>query len=167
MVCRLTIGRASPDESATLTDLATTYDRLVDQLSQAARDDELCFAGYQAATRLPKGTDDERRMRTAARQEALRLAAEAPLHAGELAVNALQSLPTVAKLGTHHALSDLRVARILLDASLKGSLINVQVNLEMITDEAVTQTLAVRVSELRSSAKEATAQVEAELALRG
>lgn len=166
MVCRLTIGRASDPERAALTELAALLDGTVDRLSRAARDDELCFAHYQEATRLPKTTDDERRVRKAARQEALRLAAEAPLEAAELALQALHALPEVARLGTHHALSDIDAARALLLASIDGSLINVRANVDMIADEAVAQALSSRMTDLREGAWNADEEIQAALAVR-
>jgi len=167
MVCRLTSSKPSNDESTSLTEVAGTIDVIVDRLSQAARDDERCFANYQVATRLPKATDDEKRDRKVARQEALRLAAEAPLGAAELALKALQALPEVARLGTHHALSDVDAARVLLQASIDGSLINVQVNVDMVTDEAAATALSIRMSELRQSARDADRDIQAALAQRG
>lgn len=166
MVCRLTSSKPSNDENTSLTEVAYTIDAIVDRLSQAARDDERCFANYQAATRLPKATEDQKRDRKVARQEALRLAAEAPLEAAELALQALQALPEVARLGTHHALSDVDVARILLEASIDGSLINVQVNVDMVTDEAAATAFSIRMSELRQSARDADRGIQAALAQR-
>ena len=166
MVCRLTLGRAAADVSATLTDIANTLDHIVDQLSQAARDDELSFARYQAATQLPKSTDEERRIRREARQDALRLAAEAPLATAELAVRALEDLPVVAGLGTHHALSDIESARILLVAGMEAALVNVQVNIDMITDTGVTASLVQRASDMRQAAQAAAAEIQQQLATR-
>lgn len=167
MVCRLTLGRASADESANLTKMAESLDQIVDLFSQAARDDELCFARYQAATRLPKGTDEERRIRRKARQGALRLAAEAPLATAELAVRALTSLPEIAMTGTHHALSDVETAQVLLLAALDGALISVQVNVDLIEDASIVKAIVERMTAARSVGREASSQVKVELDARG
>jgi formiminotetrahydrofolate cyclodeaminase len=166
MVCRLTLGRANPDVSDTLTELTTTLDDVVDRLSQAARNDELCFARYQEATRLPKATDEEKRIRREARQEALRLAAEAPLATAELAVRALKTLPTVARLGTSHALSDVESARILLVAGMESALVNVQVNVDMIANAETTASLTRQMDHLQQDARVAAADTRSELAAR-
>lgn len=164
MVCRLTIGKATSDIDTPLTELAESYDRIVDQLSQAAREDELSFARYQAATRLPRSTDDEKRIRSEARQSALRLAAEAPLTTAKLALHALESLPTIARLGTHHALADVETALIILLAGIDGALVSVQVNVDMITDEAIAAGFVGRVEQIRVRVSEAEARVRAEVA---
>jgi len=163
MVCRLTLGQASADENADLTELAETLDQMVDLFSQAARDDERCFARYQAATRLPKGTDEERQIRRVARQKALRRAAEVPLGAAELALRSLTSLPEIARTGTHHALSDVETAQALLAAALDGALISVQVNVDMIEDAAMVKTIVERMIAARSEARECAIRVKAEL----
>ena len=166
MVCRLTVGRAASDVNEAVTDLANTLDHIVDRLSQAARDDELSFARYQDATRLPKSTDEEKQIRREARQEALRLAAEAPLVTAELAVRALEALPVVARLGTPHALSDVESALILILAGMESALVNVKVNVDMISDADTTATLSRKMDEFRRDAHAAVKETQRELASR-
>ena len=166
MVCRLTVSRAPEDVSSALTELADSFDTIIDKLSQAARDDEELFARYQAATKLPKDTEVQKRERTKARQHSLRLAAEAPLAAAELAVRALADLPEVARLGTHHALSDVEAGCVLLRASVGASLINVQVNVDMIADESTAFELSRRAIAIQDAATSADAGVRAAIAAR-
>jgi formiminotetrahydrofolate cyclodeaminase len=139
---------------------------VVDQLSQAARDDELSFARYQEATRLPKSTEEEKRIRQEARQEALRVAAEAPLATAGLAVRALEALPVVARLGTQHALSDVESARILLLAGMESALVNVKINVDMISDAQTNAALTGDMADLRQRADAAADETRKEFAAR-
>jgi methenyltetrahydrofolate cyclohydrolase len=88
-----------------------------------------------SAFRLPKGTDEDKRVRSERIQEALRAATETPLDVMRACEQALQLARVVATFGNRNASSDVGVAVELLMAALRGARLNVDVNLGSITDK--------------------------------
>lgn len=104
--------------------------------------DELAYAGYVDATKLPKSTDEEKQIRRATMQEALQEAATVPMQLAETAIELLESLDAVVHHGSKHVLSDASTAITLAVACVDASLINVRVNLPMIRDKELAGSLA-------------------------
>jgi formiminotetrahydrofolate cyclodeaminase len=89
-----------------------------------------------SAFRLPKASDDEKRMRTAQIQEALRSATEVPLEIMRASAAAIQAAADVAAFGNGNASSDVQVGLELLMAALRGAKLNVAINLTSLKDAA-------------------------------
>src|SRR4029078_8118336 len=66
MVCRLTLASADLSTDHPLASSADRLDRLVEELSESARQDEECYSRYRAAAALPKSTPEERQARSLA-----------------------------------------------------------------------------------------------------
>ncbi|MBW8869144.1 MAG: cyclodeaminase/cyclohydrolase family protein [Acidobacteria bacterium] len=89
-----------------------------------------------SAFRLPKASDDEKRMRTAQIQEALRSATEVPLEIMRASAEAIHVAADVAAFGNGNASSDVQVGLELLMAALRGAKLNVAINLTSLKDAA-------------------------------
>ena len=87
-----------------------------------------------AAYRLPKDSQEAKAARSASIQAALRGAIETPLAVMARAVEALDAASIVAAFGSANAASDVGVALELLGAGVRGASINVDINLETVTD---------------------------------
>lgn len=101
--------------------------------------DEQAYASYRLAASLPKSSEEEKAMRTAAIQDALRTATEVPLALAVCCAEMLAELVIVAELGNRHALSDALLGSLLAKAAGEGALINVRGNAGLITDAAFAQ----------------------------
>jgi formiminotetrahydrofolate cyclodeaminase len=149
MVCHLTLGSADTSPDHPLISAADRLDRLVDELSESARQDEECYSRYRAAAALPKATPQEKQARSMALQASLHTAAETPLLTARRALEALTLAALVAEHGTKHALSDVEVGRSLLASSIDGALVFVAVNADSIKDEDLAADLRRRKDQLR------------------
>jgi formiminotetrahydrofolate cyclodeaminase len=109
------------------TALAEDLTRLVDRDSEAY---DLVVAAYKA----PKSTDDEKAARSAAIQEAMRAAIQAPLDVMRACAAAGEHASIVAALGNPSASSDVQVGLELLRAGLRGAKLNVEINLGSVKD---------------------------------
>ncbi len=96
--------------------------------------DERAYAAYAAAAKLPRGTDEEKRARSKALQQALRDAAAPPLAMAAVCRQVLDLAGVVAADGNARLASDAGVAALLAEAALRASAINVRVNLGGIRD---------------------------------
>jgi formiminotetrahydrofolate cyclodeaminase len=132
MVARITIQSAP---NPTLSTAATRLAHSTDALLAAAEQDETCFPGYLAASRLPKATDAEKAIRRQAMQEAIIYAAEVPLSLASTAADVLELLEPVAREGTAHAASDTAIGINLAEAAVMAALSNVRANIPLIKRE--------------------------------
>jgi formiminotetrahydrofolate cyclodeaminase len=154
MVCRLSIGRSEQEhEDAVLRESLNKATVLRNRLLDLSAADADAYAAYVAATALPKSTPEERSARDAARQAALRTAADVPLAIAEACVGELELLESIARLGNIHVLSDAEVAALLADAGTRGALANVRVNARLMKDRALAQDYVARCSEIEAIAR--------------
>ena len=127
-------GAVWPPEAV---ELLSTARRALEALSADADADIAAFQAYMDSLKLPKATDDDKRARAQAMQDATRRATEAPLAAAQRIVDALR-LGERAVTFTHaHVVSDVGAGVALLEGALKAVLGNVDVNLPRVTDAAL------------------------------
>lgn len=104
--------------------------------------DELAYPAYIEASRMPKGTDEEKSRRKAMMQEAMQEAAAIPMQLADTSIEILEALQEVMVNGNPRVLSDAEAAAVLARACVDVSLVNVRVNLAYIKDPDVSGTLA-------------------------
>jgi methenyltetrahydrofolate cyclohydrolase len=135
MVAGLPKSRAqNPDDEKRLAAARVGCSAISNELAALMERDSDVYEDVVAAFRLPKGSDDEKRVRSDRIQEALRFATEAPLHIMRVCVDGLRAGREVAALGNANASSDLQVGLELLRAGLRGAKLNVAINLTSIRD---------------------------------
>jgi formiminotetrahydrofolate cyclodeaminase len=105
------------------------------RLSNAREHDERAFAEVVAAQHLPKNTPEEKSARREALEKALRAAAEAPLSAAALALDALRLADRVLLIPNRSLASDAGCAAEFAAAALAACAYNVRVNHRYMHDE--------------------------------
>lgn len=138
-----------------------TGDELSRRFRELADADAAAYAGFSAALKLPKATDDEIVSRRAAIGAAARQAAEVPLVVVEACVELVGAAEALAGRSNANASSDLNVAALLGEAAARGAAANVLVNLPSVNDPAfageataLVQERLDRIAELASSTRE-------------
>jgi formiminotetrahydrofolate cyclodeaminase len=107
---------------------------LSDELCALIDRDSEAYGAVRTAYKLPKGTEEETRRRSAAIQEALDGATAVPLDVMRKCAAALEESSAAAELGNANASSDVQVAVELLGAGLRGAKANVEINLARLKD---------------------------------
>jgi len=135
MVCNLTVGKkkyldVEPEMKNIIIkseELRKTFTSLIDQDTEA-------FNKVIEAFGLPKESDAQKVLRTAAIQAATKEAALIPLRVMNHVVDALALTKIVAEKGNANSISDAGVSALMLHAAAEGAALNVQINLSGITD---------------------------------
>ncbi len=135
MVCSLTVKSAKYAEvhGATLVILDKARG-LTEKLSACIDEDTQAFNAVMAAFKLPKDSEEQKAVRTAAVQEATKKATLLPLKVAELCLELMALADKALTIGNINAASDAAVAGLLAHAGLKGALYNVRINLPGIKD---------------------------------
>jgi formiminotetrahydrofolate cyclodeaminase len=138
MVCRLTVDKPKYAEvSEELQKVLSQVDQLRRKLAELVERDTEAFQGVMAAFRLPKETEEQKGERSAAIQQATRLATEVPLEVISLSARVLELSQKVAEKGNVNALSDAGVAAEMARAAARGAALNVKINLGGLKDGAL------------------------------
>jgi glutamate formiminotransferase/formiminotetrahydrofolate cyclodeaminase len=105
-------------------------------LTEAIDRDAASFESVIAAYKLPRGTPEQMQRRDAAVQQGLAAAIEVPLEVARRAAEVFEKLGQLEPMSSPSMSSDIRVARLMASAAVRGALENVAINLESITDAA-------------------------------
>jgi methenyltetrahydrofolate cyclohydrolase len=146
MVASLPKSRnGTSEERAILDEAKATLGGLRARLLALADRDAAAYDLVVAAFRLPKGTDDEKAARTAAVQEAFRVAAEVPLETLAACREAQVLANAVAQAAVASAASDVGVAMHQLGSAWMGAMLNIETNITSLKDPVLVEALTARV----------------------
>lgn len=155
MVAGLTLGREKfAAVEAEMTRAQEAGRREADALLGCADADAGAFRRVMTAYALPKGSEEERRARSAAVQEAYREATRTPLETMERCLEVIRHALVVIRSGNPSALSDAYVGFLTASAGFEGALWNVAINLGAIKDERFREETLAAVRRLRAEKKE-------------
>lgn len=107
-----------------------------DTLLKLIDDDTDAFNQVMVAFGLPKGTAEEKSVRSAAIQAATKGAIEVPLQVMEVAMRGMAVAEKMAAIGNTNSVSDAGVGALACRAAIRGAEMNVRINLSSIKDEA-------------------------------
>ena len=125
--------------------------------------DTQAFYDMMDAARLPKKTDEAKKIRANAIQEATKKAILVPLETLEISLQAAELAAKVAKIGNTNALSDAGVAAITANAAAKSAYLNVKINMGSIDDETFKFDILTKSDEILEKTNNIALQVEKEI----
>ncbi len=136
MVCGLTVGKK---KYAEYQELAVESQKKAEDLKARFVDvmdrDTEAFNVVSAAFGMPKETDEEKAIRSAAIQEGLKGCTKTPFEMMELAVETLELTAAILGKSNDSAASDLGVSALSLRAAIQGAWLNVLINIGSLKDQ--------------------------------
>ncbi len=136
MVANLTTGKSGyEDVQKEVDEIRKRAEAFRRRLLDAVEEDSQAFEQVISAFRLPKDTEAERQKRGRFIQEAYKRAAQTPLEVSQISLELLDLCEAMVEKGNISAVSDAGVAFYLADATIRGGLMNVRINLGALTDE--------------------------------
>lgn len=136
MVANLTIGKKKyADVQDEMAEIAKSAAALQKELVLDVDRDSEAYDGVSQAFKLPKETEEEKAIRSAAIQENTKKAALVPMEVARRASALLPSIEAVVARGNQNAVTDGCVAMMCARVAVVGALFNVRINLTSIKDE--------------------------------
>lgn len=152
MVARLTIGKKGCEEAADeMKEIVPRAAALRAELLDEITRDSTSFSAYMEALSLPKDTDEQKDIRRRAMQEALKKAAEVPLHVAVTAAKIMPMAAALVKKGNPNAVTDGIVAAMMTRTAVLGALLNVKINLGSIRDETYVTDRKAKIREIETA----------------
>jgi methenyltetrahydrofolate cyclohydrolase len=168
MVARLSIDRPKYEPyAATNARALEAAERARVRLLDLADEDARAYAGFSAALKLPKETDEQREARDEALRQAARSASEVPLIIARECAAILEQVESMAGRSNVNAASDLEVAARLATAAARGATSNVLVNLPHVGDQRFVGITTAEVGDLLHTVERNVSQVAQRVARGG
>ena len=160
MVANLSAGKRGWDDKLQFfSDWAVKAQKLKDELLFLVDEDTNAFNKVMDAFGLPKGSDEEKKARSAAIESATKYAAEIPLKVMETSSKSYELLAEMAEKGNPASVSDVGVGALATRACVDGAALNVRINLGQLKDEKVKSDLSKRVEKLRADSESRFKQI--------
>ena len=166
LVCMaLEVSARRRDAAPEVSELLRQATRHLERLKVHPDADVNAFEGYMAALALPKADDAQKAQRKEAIQAASLTATEAPLSAARDLLTALELAEQAADLSHRSIVSDVGAGTYLLEAALQATLLNVDINLGSLPEEARAEALDER-QRLAAQAQEKASRIALMVATR-
>lgn len=137
MVANLTVGKEKyKDVESEMKEILAESANLLERLEMLVAADMEAFNGFMAVLKLPKESEEQKAERGRRMQEALVKATDTPLGIAETCMRILELAGEAALKGNKGAVSDAGVAAFAAEAALNAALLNVDINVPSIKDNA-------------------------------
>lgn len=155
MVCNLTIGKKKyadvESEMITLKEKLSSY---IDKFITLGKNDNEAFERVMDAFKLPKESDEQKKLRNEAIEKSTLEAAYVPAEVIKNCREVISQLETVAAKGNQNSLSDAGVAIAVIAAASEGAFLNVLINYSSLNEKQKASQLLIEADNLNNEVKE-------------
>ena len=138
------------EHSGLLKELAAKMSSLQAGLQAAVQKDSESYAAVEAAMKLPRTSEEEKKSRQEKLQSALKAAAQVPMEVAQSSLELLQIFRALEPVSHPNLKSDLKTGQSLALAATRGALENVRINLESIEDAEFVAAMTERVGKIEA-----------------
>lgn len=155
MVANLSSHKPGWDERwKEFSDWAEKGQNYKNELLKLVDEDTNAFNKIMIAFGLPKSTDDEKKARTHAIQEATKYATEIPFKVMQLAGESMEIIKKMVEIGNPNSITDAGVGALCARSAVIGAFLNVKINAKGLTDKAFAAQLITKGSVIESKTQE-------------
>ena len=155
MVCNLTIGKKKYlDVEEEMNELKEKLKLYADKFVSLAKNDNEAFERVMDAFKLPKETDEHKKLRQEAIEKSTLEAASVPAEVIKNCREVIPLLETIAKKGNQNSLSDAGVAIVVIEAASEGAFMNVLINYSSLNEKQKAAQLLIQSENLNNEVKE-------------
>jgi formiminotetrahydrofolate cyclodeaminase len=155
MVARLTAGKTNDKAlDSKMSQIIEITSHMRAKLEENIDRDSDAYTAVMNAYRMAKDTDEEKRSRQHAIQEALKEAARVPLSVADMAIRLLDLAESLVREGNQNAITDAAVAALIARSAVIGAVYNVRINLLSIKDATFRDTAKLQADQFEKKAME-------------
>ncbi len=155
MVCNLTIGKKKYlDVETEMNEMKVKLNVYVDKFLSLAKYDNEAFERVMDAFKLPKETDEQKKLRIEAIEKSTLEAASVPADVIKNCREIIPLLETISKKGNQNSLSDAGVAVAVIAAASEGAFLNVLINYSSLSEKQKASGLLMQAENLNNEVKE-------------
>ena len=155
MVCNLTIGKKKYlDVETEMNEMKVKLNVYVDKFISLAKYDNEAFDRVIDAFKLPKETDEQKKLRIEAIEKSTLEAASVPADVIKNCREIISLLETISKKGNQNSLSDAGVAVAVIAAASEGAFLNVLINYSSLSEKQKASGLLMQAENLNNEVKE-------------
>jgi glutamate formiminotransferase/formiminotetrahydrofolate cyclodeaminase len=130
-----------------------------DRLLKLVDEDTEAFDALMACFALPKTTDEEKAVRSAAIQEATKHAIEVPLEVMQTALDSMAVIKAMAEIGNPNSVSDAGVGALAARSAVLGAHLNVKINCGSVEDAGFVEQVSAQAKSISDSAVAQEAEI--------
>jgi glutamate formiminotransferase/formiminotetrahydrofolate cyclodeaminase len=145
--------RGWDDRWEEFSDWAAKGQRYKDQLLHLVDEDTLAFNQIMDAFGLPKKTEEDKKVRFKAIEDASKHAMEIPFKVMQVSFDSMEVMHTMAEIGNPNSVSDAGVGALCALTAVEGAYLNVKINAGGINDKNFTDDLLKKGEEIAKKAK--------------
>lgn len=127
--------------------------QLKDQLLTLVDEDTKAFNQIMTAFGLPKSSEEEKKIRTKAIQDATRYAIEIPFKVMQLSCESMAVIEAMAKIGNPNSISDAGVGALCARSAVIGAYLNVRINAKGLFDKKFARSILQKGKTIEEKAK--------------
>ena len=160
MAARFTLGKkkfkkVEPQVKSAL----DVLDKAMERLSQLVDEDTLVYEKVLGAYAMSKETEEQKKLRNEAIQSALREALSVPLEIARSARRVAETAAQMVDISNPMLITDVGVCAIMAEAACQGARLNVDINLNQITDPDFVAEVSEELSSICAAALQAKTKV--------
>lgn len=160
MVANLSSHKPGWDERwEEFSDWAVKGQQIKDELLFLVDEDTSAFNRIMEAFGLPKDTEEDKKLRTEAIQNATKYAIEIPFRVMKKAYESMEVIKAMAETGNPNSVSDAGVGALCARSAVMGAYLNVKINAAGLADKEFTADILARGAEIERKASELEAAV--------
>lgn len=133
--------------------------RIKDELLKLVDEDTNAFNKIMSAFGLPKSSDEEKKARTKAIQEATKYATEVPFKVMQLCYDSMAVIEAMAKIGNPNSVSDAGVGALCARSAVMGAYLNVKINAKGLTDKNFARSIVQKGKRIEENAKKSETKI--------